>query len=185
MLRHLFAVLLVASCATATPVAPQTPAHTHDSLTGALNEFSVSLLMRLSQDQANVIASPLGVSTALSVLLLGAKGGTADEITRGLHLDHLAGNAEQTVHQQLQHLLDSRIGNSSSLSLANYLLLRKQDGLDAVLSNFKTQAEQLYHARVQDVDFAEGDKVVADVNAWVKCYGRNDGLRRFWRKGFY
>lgn len=111
MLPLFIAVLFFAHAVTMVPVDSTTETPPHTSVTGALNEFSFALLNRLSQEDkdANVFASPLSVASALSMLLLGAKGSTADEISKVMHFDHLVTNPDNTVHQQMKLLLDAKI----------------------------------------------------------------------------
>ena len=77
-------------------------------VTQAVNEFSLSLFSQVSQENGdkNVFLSPLSVSTALSVLLLGARSSTADELSKGLHYEQLAASSsdQSSVHQQLREV---------------------------------------------------------------------------------
>ena len=61
------------------------------SLCQPLNDFSVSLFQRLaaSVGQENLCTSPLGISCALTALLLGAKNDSEQQIKRGLRLHQL------------------------------------------------------------------------------------------------
>ena len=77
------------------------------SLAGAVNSFSLSLFNQLSREkgQVNVFVSPFSVSTALSMLLLGARGPTADNLRKGLHFDAVDESNGPTVHQLFQKVL--------------------------------------------------------------------------------
>lgn len=65
--------------------------------------------------------------------------------------------------------MNNGFGLDAILSLANYLLVQKQDEADAVLEKYKTDVAAMYHGRVDDVDFkTNGAKIMSDVNQWVK-----------------
>lgn len=68
-------------------------------LTSSVNDFSVALFNQLSQENAqkNVFVSPFSVSTALSMLLLGARTTSAEELTTGLKFDRIDQNGK-SVH---------------------------------------------------------------------------------------
>jgi hypothetical protein len=71
------------------------------SLSASVNDFSFALFHRLSQenDQKNVFVSPFSVSTALSILLLGARSSSADELTKTLAFDKIDTSNGKNVHQ--------------------------------------------------------------------------------------
>ena len=58
--------------------------------------------------------------------------------------------------------------NGSSVSLANYMLVRKESD-NPVLQKYKSDVETNYGARVDDVNFeSDGAIIQSDVNNWVK-----------------
>ena len=93
----LFPALLLTTATVGSPAVassaepPQLTAMPHSPLAAALNHFSVSLFRRLCESTAgnNVFASPLSVSTALSMLLMGANTTTKDQLANALRLDHV------------------------------------------------------------------------------------------------
>lgn len=84
---------------------PATVASPNQPITAAVNDFSISLFNRLSQEngQKNVFVSPLSVSTALSMLLLGARASTAAELSKGLKFDQI-NTSDNTIHQQFSQV---------------------------------------------------------------------------------
>ncbi|XP_005398979.2 PREDICTED: serpin B9-like isoform X2 [Chinchilla lanigera] len=82
--------------------------------------FAIRLLKLLGQEDParNVFYSPLSVSSALAMVLLGAKGSTAAQIVQALGL-----NTEDDIHQGFQSLLTQvhRPGAPFALSIANGL----------------------------------------------------------------
>ena len=71
------------------------------SLSASVNDFSLALFNRLSQEkgQQNVFVSPFSVSTALSILLLGARSSSSDELTKTLAFDKVDTSNGKNVHQ--------------------------------------------------------------------------------------
>ena len=77
-----------------------------DPLASSINSFSVNLFAQLSHVNPNsdLIVSPFSVSTALAILLLGARGETASEISQTLRLNSLP--ADQSPHQLFKQVCD-------------------------------------------------------------------------------
>lgn len=90
-----FSIFLLSQTVTSTSV-----------LSGALNDFSVTLFNQLSKEnqQENVIVSPFSVDTALSILLLGARSTSADELVKVLHFDQVPESNGRSVHQLFQQV---------------------------------------------------------------------------------
>lgn len=104
MLMHSSLVFLLSLTLTSSSVIPQTRSSDQQSLvplTAAINDFSVSLFNRLSQEkgQENVFVSPLSVSTALSMLLLGTRSTSESQLSSGLKFDGISQEDGRTVHQ--------------------------------------------------------------------------------------
>lgn len=95
-----------------------------DALSEANGTFAIRLLKGLCQDNPsnNVFYSPVSISSALAMVLLGAKGNTAAQVAQVLSL-----TTEKDVHQGFQSLLTdlNRPGMQYLLRTANRLFGEK------------------------------------------------------------
>uniref|UniRef100_A0A8C9PU34 Serpin domain-containing protein n=1 Tax=Spermophilus dauricus TaxID=99837 RepID=A0A8C9PU34_SPEDA len=95
-----------------------------DSLSKANGAFAIQVLKMLCQDRPsqNVFFSPLSISSALGMVLLGAKGNTKVQMAQALSL-----NTEEDIHKGFQILL-TQVNNPGSkylLTMANRLFGEK------------------------------------------------------------
>ena len=81
----------------------------------ASNKFSVSLFKQLSENNntENVFYSPLSISSALAMVLLGARGNTATQMSAALHF-------KDDLHMDFCKLMSdlNKSGKSYTLSMA-------------------------------------------------------------------
>lgn len=75
--------------------------------------------------------------------------------------------------------MEYEINNGTSVSVANYLMMQKEDPSNTALAKFKSDVSTLYPeaARVDDFDFTDPkarEEIVAQANKWVKK--ETDGL---------
>ena len=152
-------------------------------LSKPVNHFSLSLFQELVKENEgkNVFASPFSVSTALSMLLLSARGQTQQEIEQTLQMQDMTAAADGTsVHQAYQRLLQQYSNEKSSVSVANLLLTRVQQQQqhntdNPILAKYRSDVLSLYQAQVRSVDFqADGPGILQQVNTWVleKTHGK-------------
>ena len=142
------------------------PAVVQSPLKSSINDFSVSLFNRLSQlaGQKNVFASPFSVSTALSMLSLGTKGGSKDQIHSTLGVNSMSSESVGNMYSDIMQSFT----NNSGVSIANYALLQKDSPDNNVLNTFKSAVNRYYGAKVDDVDFrANGEQIKNTINQWV------------------
>ena len=154
-----------------------------------VNEFTVSLFHRLSEKagQENVFVSPFSVSTALSMLMLGARNQSHDQLSKGLHFNSLDEKDAAAVHSLFQQVsfcfhprilltlilswqvIDGRFKSDAGLVLANYVLTQKGGEGNETLQKYKSDLQSLYSAKLDDVDFLnDGANILSVVNEWVK-----------------
>jgi len=110
----------------------------------------------------NIIISTYGIMSALSMLLLGTKGKSEEDLSSLLTVkkDNFA-----AYHRSVSSLATSL--NSPSLSSANRLFVRKN--LDLVAS-FLSETQQYYNSIAEKVDFAGSPAgTQAQINDWVKA----------------
>ncbi|XP_077876592.1 serpin B9-like [Ictidomys tridecemlineatus] len=135
-----------------------------DSLAKANGTFAIQVLKMLCQDQPsqNVLFSPLSISSALAMVLLGAKGNTKDQIAQAMSL-----NTEEDIHKGFQMLLTqvNKPGSKNLLTTANRLFGEKTYDF---LSTFKVSCLQFYHAELELLSFTEAtEKSREHINTWV------------------
>jgi serpin B len=132
-------------------------------------EFSLSLLKQLSasgSSSSNVLVSPSSLSTALSMLELGAEGDTQEQIASTLGSQSLTALEQGAGWSALSAELEAAAApNGISLQSANSLWLQK--GL-AMNPSFMSSLSRYFASGVWQVNFASDPAgAVADLNAWV------------------
>ncbi|XP_048656449.1 serpin B9-like isoform X5 [Marmota marmota marmota] len=135
-----------------------------DSLSKANGTFAIQVLKMLCQDRPsqNVFFSPLSISSALAMVLLGAKGNTKVQLARALSL-----NTEEDIHKGFQMLLTevNKPNSKYLLRIANRLFGEKNCDF---LSTFKESCLQFYHAKLKRLSFAKAtEKSRKHINTWV------------------
>ncbi|XP_076713980.1 serpin B9-like isoform X2 [Callospermophilus lateralis] len=135
-----------------------------DSLSKANGTFAIQVLKMLCQDQPsqNVFFSPLSISSALGMVLLGANGNTKVQMAQAMSL-----NTEEDIHKGFQMLLTqvNKPGSKYLLTTANRLFGEKTCDF---LSTFRESCLQFYHAELELLSFAEAtEKSREHINTWV------------------
>jgi serpin B len=160
----LLASVASAALVTAPGAAAKGRAHaTTDVAVPASNAFTFDLGGRLvSEGKGNFAVSPLSLSTALTMTWAGAKGATAGELAKALHLP---GPAVHAAFEALQRRLSQR--REVELRQANRLFLAPDERL---VDAFAALTKAHYGAGVGRANFAaEGGEVArGQINAWVK-----------------
>nr|XP_004666227.2 serpin B9 [Jaculus jaculus] len=135
-----------------------------DSLSEANGTFAIRVLKMLCRDNPlhNVVCSPLSISSALAVVLLGAKGDTAVQLAQALSL-----NTEKDIHQGFQSLLTelNECGAQYQLRMANRLF---GENTCKFLQTFKDPCLQFYHTELEQLSFAKAaEKCREHINTWI------------------
>lgn len=130
----------------------------------ATNAFGLDLYGRLRAEGENLFFSPASVACALSMTSVGARGRTADELDRVLHL---SGDDAHVAAGFGRLLADLTAPNDQvTLNLANRLYGQRGVGF---APEFLSLLERHYGAGLERVDFrADPDAVRRDINAWVE-----------------
>ncbi|XP_025229862.1 serpin B4-like, partial [Theropithecus gelada] len=151
-----------------------------NSLSEANTKFMFDLLKQFRKSQKNnTFYSPISITTALGMVLLGAKDNTAQQINKVLHFDQVPKNTTEkaathhvdrsgNVHHQFQKLLTelNKSTDAYELKIANKLFGEKtfqflQEYLDAI--------KKLYQTSVESVDFAKApEESRKKINSWVE-----------------
>ena len=122
-----------------------------------LNQFAATTYQQLAPSPGNLIFSPFSISTALSMLLAGARGSTATEITGVIH--------QMVPASLMDQLTKAANTGGNELSVANGLWL--QAGFP-VLAGFKDTLATEYKAPPEQVHFATAlEQARARINSWT------------------
>ncbi|XP_059580368.1 serpin B4 isoform X2 [Alligator mississippiensis] len=153
------------------------------SLSKANAEFCFDFFKEVqkSKRKENIFFSPLSISSAMAMVLLGARGNTAKQMEKVLHFDevssssggstnHGSSECEETgeVHSQFQALLSAinKPSTNFSLSIANRLYRAKGFHF---LEQYLKCTETLYHAELEAVDFRNAlEETRKKINTWVE-----------------
>ncbi|KAM4544143.1 leukocyte elastase inhibitor-like [Fundulus diaphanus] len=151
--------------------------HTHlkeeeemlNHLREANTTFSLALLRKLSEDNktANIFFSPFSISSALAMVMLGARGNTATQISECLKIQ----DCQDDVHTQFAKLLREHKklkepGAPLSLIVANRLY---GEQAYRFLQGFLTQTRTHYNSELESVDFRTSwVEARVKINSWVE-----------------
>nr|XP_054485034.1 serpin B6-like [Agelaius phoeniceus]XP_054490108.1 serpin B6-like [Agelaius phoeniceus] len=136
-----------------------------ESLCAANSTFAVDLLRKLCEKNSgqNVFFSPFSISSALSMVLLGARGSTEAQIRKVLSLKNA-----QDAHNGYQSLL-SEINDPNTkyiLRTANRLYGEKTFEF---LASFIESSQKSYHAGLEQMDFLHAwEDSRKQINGWVE-----------------
>ncbi|KAM7229783.1 hypothetical protein CapIbe_019899, partial [Capra ibex] len=140
---------------------------TMDELSASNGTFALTLLKKLGEDNSkNVFISPLSLSSALAMVLMGARGNTAAQMCQTLSLNKSSGGGEN-VHQDFQNLLSevNRMDTQYLLRTANRLFGEKTYDF---LSCFKDACRVFYQAEMEELDFVSAtEESRKRINTWV------------------
>ena len=132
-------------------------------LTPAVNAFTVDTYQALRTGDGNIFLSPASISYALGMTRSGARGATATEMDRVLHLP-TDGTGAVAAYGDLMGVLDSE-GRAHTLRLANRLY--GQTGL-AFRPEFLATVRDFFGGGFEQVDYrSDADGARRTINAWV------------------
>ncbi|XP_037749180.1 serpin B6 [Chelonia mydas] len=136
-----------------------------DNLSKANTTFALNLFKKLSENAntQNLFFSPLSISSALSMVFLGAKGNTAAQMAKVLSLDET-----EDIHDGYQALISeiNKPGTNYLLRIANRLYGEKTFKF---LATFIDSCQKFYHAELEQLDFSRAaEDSRKHINAWVE-----------------
>uniref|UniRef100_A0A8C6NRQ8 Serpin domain-containing protein n=1 Tax=Nothobranchius furzeri TaxID=105023 RepID=A0A8C6NRQ8_NOTFU len=139
-------------------------------LSKANTSFSLELLRKLSEDNstANIFFSPFSISSALAMVMLGARGDTATQISEVPSSCLKTQDCRDDVHSQFDKLLGelNKPGAPFALSVANRLF---GDQSYQFLQEFLTQTRTNYKSELESVDFrTKYEETRNEINSWVE-----------------
>lgn len=151
------------SASGAVPVAPPATDAVKKLATGT-NAFGLDLYQRLRTTPGNVVISPASIATALSMTWGGAKGETAAQMKKALHLDGTPDEIMKTAGQLAQSLEDP--SRPITFRIANQLFGEKAYGFE---QPFLDKTKAAYGAPLEPMDFRNAPEPArVQINAWVE-----------------
>ncbi|XP_077209582.1 serpin B6-like [Paroedura picta] len=136
-----------------------------DRVTAASSTFAVHLFKKLSEDdpQKNLFFSPMSITSALTMVFLGAGGNTAAQMAKVLSVDKC-----EEIHEGYQQLTQeiNKPGTKYLLRLANRLY---GEATYDFLTTFTDACEKFYHADLERLNFiGKPDDSRRHINSWVE-----------------
>ncbi|KAI1286293.1 Leukocyte elastase inhibitor [Halotydeus destructor] len=135
-----------------------------------INEFGNDFLKEVASDTANVCFSSASITTAFAMLLAGAEGNTADQLMKGLKIDHVS-----DIHghfKSLMKILEPRELSYSHYELVmnNVLMISKRM---PVTEKFRKILDLQYNTAIDYVDFLKDSATAtSDINDWISMKTR-------------
>lgn len=132
----------------------------------ANNRFALDLYPKLAKGDENLFYSPSSISTALAMTYAGARGKTAEEMAKTLHLDLPPDRLHPAYADMIRDLNEAGKKGDFQLSVANRLWGQKGEPF---LKEFLDFTERSYGAGLSEVDFVgntEGARKT--INDWVQ-----------------
>lgn len=141
-----------------------------EQLSSANTLFTLELFHTLKESSptGNIFFSPFSISSALAMVILGAKGSTAAQLSKTFHFDSV-----EDIHSRFQSLNAevSKRGASHTLKLANRLYGEKTYNF---LPEYLASTQKMYGADLAPVDFLHASEDARkEINQWVK--GQTEG----------
>jgi serpin B len=136
-----------------------------DDVTPGMHRFAAAAYRQLAPSGGNLILSPFSISTALSMLLDGARGQTAAGIAATLGQPHPGPGYHAAVAAIEAELVKQANGGGNQLAVANGLWVQQGFPLE---SAFEQTIRTLYQAPLTPLDFqANTEQARQTINAWT------------------
>jgi len=145
-----------------------------------MNRFAAAAYRQLAQKDGNLILSPFSISTALSMLLDGARGQTAAGIAATLSQLQPGPAYHAAVASLAAELAKQANLGGNQLAIANGLWVQQGFPLE---SEFEQTVRKLYQAPLTPLDFqANAEKARHEINAWTAQH-TNDKIPELFAPG--
>ncbi|XP_023929993.1 leukocyte elastase inhibitor-like isoform X1 [Lingula anatina] len=129
--------------------------------------FALNMFQNLKAESDNIFFSPFSITTALSMVLLGAKGDTRSEMKRVMGYSNIP-----SIHEHYKRLLTrlTKSGNKYLLRIANRLFGRA--GFD-FNQKYIDDSGRYYDAPLDLQDFSQPSATTRYINNWVEQQTNN------------
>jgi serpin B len=136
-----------------------------NDVTPGMNRFAATAYRQLAQNSGNLILSPFSISTALSMLLDGARGQTAAGMAATLDQLEPGPEYHAAVALLAAELTKQANLDGNQLAIANGLWVQQGFPLQ---SEFEQTVHKLYQAPLTPLDFhAHADQSRQEINSWT------------------
>ncbi len=180
-MQPVFAILpfLVAAAAAIDPAATDS---SDPKLASSTSQFALDLYGALRDRDGNVFCSPLSITTALAMTAAGARGETAEQMNRTLHLDRLGPSGLADLGRWIDSLRGTIKARADAeepkpnepaagLWMANAVWI---DAREKLQPDFVALVDQSFRAEARAVDFAHSaDAARRTINRWVEDQTRD------------
>ena len=172
----ILALILSPGCTTEPPAgeSPRPPliSEAKDGAGSGINAFAIDYYKKVKDNEINIFFSPWSMESALVMTYEGARGKTAEEMARTLHLwknDTFRRNAFASLYEYY-----NKKDAGYALSTANALWVQKDYPL---LKEYLDTVEKYYHGKASNVDYRGAtEEARKTINNWV-AYNTNDKIK--------
>jgi serpin B len=132
----------------------------------ANNAFALALYERLRTEPGNLLVSPACLSAGLALVHTGARGETAQQVARALHLPDDLARTERAYSALIQDLNADAADRTYQIRLANAIWV--QDGYP-LLASFRSTLKDVFALDSNRVDFSgTPEQACRAINAWTE-----------------
>ncbi|VEN61957.1 unnamed protein product [Callosobruchus maculatus] len=124
--------------------------------------FDLEILNELGDSKTNILISPASIKSIFAILLEGAGGVTATEISEALRIN----NKQEGFHEILYNLLNGLNMQTPGVTVQNRNGVFVSNRLKLV-DKFQQDAEKFYKAVFRTIDFTNPSNAASTINDWV------------------
>lgn len=146
------------------PMRPPVASKELKAIAASNNAFGIDLFKAVATPSKNVALSPASLGTALTMTFAGARGTTATEMQKTLHLQGSAEEVSKRSGQLASELTDG--SRQATLKIANRLFGEKTYDLE---KPFLESTKAAFKAGLAPMDFkSHGEDARREINGWVE-----------------
>ncbi|KAK4881888.1 hypothetical protein RN001_005207 [Aquatica leii] len=127
-------------------------------------KFSADVYSEMKKtNSGNFLVCPLSVDVILALVHAGAKGDTAKQLSKGLHLPES--------HEEVQNIfkeLSPKLKGTEEYTLSSANKVYVKNGFQ-ISDNFKTVAVNVFNSEIQNIDFTKSVAAATEMNKWVEA----------------
>ena len=133
-----------------------------ESIAASNEQFSTNLYNVLSDEEGNLVMSPISISAGMAMLSTGAEGKTLQQIKTGFFFP-----SYDTLQRGYEDIIPAlRSTDNFTLEVANTVFVQKDF---SVIPEFQQILNKSFHASIQMVDFmGDTQEAVKMINNWVE-----------------